>query len=521
MGLATDQPLEANFLPSLLEQVAGRLGLRPQGVPDPPALAKARVSQQWATALREGIVKSARRDTSLEQFASTIWPLGLHLDYDIDFQTRRFEDIPPSVMTPLPSGPSGDMHQPERPEIPEKTGSTESEEGLWGHSWAPTKPDAPGPSCKGEMVPRVLTGEMAAIWSKPGEQGEEDPNKTIPEPHLEDAAAVVILDDNDTDLLIDTPPAVSSPKREPGLSQKQPLEERSLCILPPKKQATGQKGRSLSPWEQSLPKGVTEGDILPKRYDVFATDYDWVHSIRCSLLGLETGTIPSRTDIDTSEHFLPHAAVSESDLPDVITDHWLPILWEEGLLVECPPEQFTAMVDWVPLYTPEGLKRYLPVALSAFMSMGAPWLTAVVPPECRMGTDKEFLLSNFYRHKCLVRQSLLIDGKCRQLAFCPYCRVINENSDMVVSHVRKHLNLHLVCGGCYCKSFLSGTALHRHMRTAVLQLLPSEATLEPPEGRTPIESFANHTRLLEVEPWDKNANPTLEAAPPTTHLFVH
>ena len=121
--------------------MAGRLSLGPPGVPDPPALAKARVSQQWAAALREGIIELARRDTGLEQFAHATWPLGLHLDYDIDFRTRRFEDLPPSLMTPLPSGPVGDTHQPERLEIPKKPGSWKSEEGLWGHSWALTKPE--------------------------------------------------------------------------------------------------------------------------------------------------------------------------------------------------------------------------------------------------------------------------------------------------------------------------------------------------------------------------------------------
>ena len=44
VGLTADQPPEANLLPSLLEGVAGRLGLGPPGAPDPPALAKARVS---------------------------------------------------------------------------------------------------------------------------------------------------------------------------------------------------------------------------------------------------------------------------------------------------------------------------------------------------------------------------------------------------------------------------------------------------------------------------------------------
>ena len=123
------------------------------------------------------------------------------------------------------------------------------------------------------------------------------------------------------------------------------------------------------------------------------------------------------------------------------------------------------MADWVPLYTQEGLQRYLPVALSSFASTGAPQLTAVVPPKCHVGSDKEFLLMNFHRHGCLMRQSFTISGRCRQLAFCPYCRVINENSDTTLSHVRKHLDLHFVCGGCYLKSFLNGPALHRHMRT--------------------------------------------------------
>ena len=80
----------------------------------------------------------------------------------------------------------------------------------------------------------------------------------------------------------------------------------------------------------------------------------------CSLLGLEAGTTPSKKDINTSECFVPRVAASESELPEVITDHWLPILWEEGLLVECSPDKFTTTVDWVPLYTQEGLKGIFP-----------------------------------------------------------------------------------------------------------------------------------------------------------------
>ena len=140
------------------------------------------------------------------------------------------------------------------------------------------------------------------------------------------------------------PQAASTPKVEPAWNQKRPLEDRSPRSSPPKKQATEEKEGSTPPREAVLPRGVTEEDILPKRYETFTLDNDWVQHMRCSLLGLEAGTTPSRRDIDTSGHFVPRAAASESDLPEVITNHWLPILRREGLLVECP--QTSSLPRW-------------------------------------------------------------------------------------------------------------------------------------------------------------------------------
>ena len=222
---------------------------------------------------------------------------------------------------------------------------------------------------------------------------------------------------------------------------------------------------SPPPHEAVLPKGVSEEDILCKRYEIFTSDYDWVQSIRGSLLGLQAGASPSRRDIDNSSLFIHRVAASKSELPEVITEHWLPILRREDLLVECPPDQFTAPADWIPLYTCESLQKYLPAALSAFPSQGTLSLIAVAPSEFQVGKNKEFLLCNFHHHQCLVRQSFNLEGRCRQLAFCSYCGVINKNSDTAVSHVRKHLDLQFVCGGCYSKSFLNGPALNKHMRT--------------------------------------------------------
>ena len=282
-----------------------------------------------------------------------------------------------------------------------------------------------------------------------------DLDATIPAFTSEDAAAVIISDDDKTSFPGSWPEAISTPKIELAWGHKGPSEDRSTCSSPPKR----------PPREAALLRGMLKEDILPKRYEVFTSDYDWVQSVRGSLLGLEAGTSPSRRDIDNSSRFVPQMAVSESDLPEVITEHWLPILRREGLLVECPLDQFTTPADWIPLYTHESIQKYLSAALSAFPSTGAPSLIAIVPPEFRVSTDKEFLLCNFHHHQCLMTQLFNLKKRCRQLAFCPYCGVINENSDTALSHMRKHLDLQFVCGGCYSKSFLNGPALNKHMRT--------------------------------------------------------
>ena len=318
-------------------------------------------------------------------------------------------------------------------------------------------PDVPGPS--------HIVGLVETEGNKLLEQGGIDLDATIPAFNAEDAAAIIISDDNETSFPAGWPEAVSTPKIELAWGQKRPSEDKSSSSSPPKKWATEETEESPPPHEAVLPRGVSAEDILPKRYEVFTSDYDWIQSVRGSLLGLEAGTSPSRRDMDNSSRFVPRAAASESDLPEVITKHWLPILRKEGLLMECPLDQFTTPADWIPLYTCEGLQKYLPAALSAFPSQGTLSLIAIAPPGFRVGTDKEFLLCNFHLHQCLVRQSFNLKGRCRQLAFCPYCGVINENSDMALSHVRKHLDLQFVCGGCYSKSFLNGPALNKHMRT--------------------------------------------------------
>ena len=126
---------------------------------------------------------------------------------------------------------------------------------------------------------------METKGNKLYEQGGIDPDQTLPGFNPEDAAAVIISDDDETSFPVDTPQAVSTLKVEPAWGQKRPLEDRSPRSSPPKKQATEEKEESPPPREAVLPQGVSEEDILPKRYEIFISDHDWVQRVRCSLLG--------------------------------------------------------------------------------------------------------------------------------------------------------------------------------------------------------------------------------------------
>ena len=109
IGLAAQQPLKANFFPGILEWLVGRFGLAPPCVTDPPTSVRAGVSHHWAAALREAVSRTEGRDVNLEQVMRTVVPHRLHLDYDLDFQTRRIDDVVPTLTSPLLSGLIGNI----------------------------------------------------------------------------------------------------------------------------------------------------------------------------------------------------------------------------------------------------------------------------------------------------------------------------------------------------------------------------------------------------------------------------
>ena len=478
-GLAANPSLKANFFSGILEGVVGRLRLLPPGMMDPPVLARAGVSQQWAATLREAIKKTEGRAFHVGPVTHNILPPGLRLDYDLGLETRGLDVMAPVLMTSLLSGLMDNIVGLKQPRILTLSASFQANGGMGGLAEIPLKSEAPGPSHEADIIPPMATSKEEVPKYEPSSWGTSQRDSPVLDVNPKDIAEIIIDDSDDLDRTIEEPQAISTPVMEPTPRKKWGPDDQGSSLSPSKKCAIQEEDTSAPPLEDDLPKGIKLEDILPKRYDTLCSDYGWVQKVRCSLLGLEAGTTPSKEDIDSSLQFTPRATCKETEPPEIIAEHWLLVLQEEGLLMECPPDQFTMKPGWVPLYTPDSLTKYLPTALSAFSGSGAPSLSAVVPPKHPGSTDREFLLMNFHRHGRLVRQSLTVGGRWRQLAFCPYCGIINENADTAFSHVRKHLDLLFVYGGCHTKSYVNGQALQRHMS---YQCLSTMAIMEKPKS---------------------------------------
>ena len=209
------------------------------------------------------------------------------------------------VLTPsLLSGLTGNIVGQERLGIPTSSASSEAECGMGGLARVPLKSGAPGPSREVDLNLLMPASVEEVLKYVPSSRGTNQHDSPMPDVNPEDIAEIIIDDSDDLDQTIEEPQAATSPVREPTPHKKWGLDD-PVSSSPSKKCATQEEDTSAPPSEDDLPKGVKLEDILPKRYDTLCSDHGWVHKVRCSLLGLEAGTIPSREDIDSSVRFTP------------------------------------------------------------------------------------------------------------------------------------------------------------------------------------------------------------------------
>ena len=236
------QPLKDNFFPGILEGLVGRLGLAPPSITDPPTSVREGMARHWAATLREAIRRMEGRDINLGQVTSTVVPHGLHLDYDLDFQTRRVDDVIPTLTSPLLPGLIGNIHQLERPEIPREPASFKADGDLWGPGMAPSMLDVPSPSHDEGKASKRQASEGEAQENEPPGQGESPQDQPPSEPDLGEITEIVISEEDE--VTIEEPQGSSTPRSEWVQSWKRHLEDQNLHPSPPRKWATKEEEKS-------------------------------------------------------------------------------------------------------------------------------------------------------------------------------------------------------------------------------------------------------------------------------------
>ena len=246
-----------------------------------------------------------RGDIGVEPVAHDMLPPKLCLDYDPDFKSRGVDDIAPALTPSLLSGLVGNIRGLKKPEIPTQPVPFEAEDGMGGCGWIPLKSEVPGPSHNVGVTPQTPARKGEVTKHKPLDQGMSQHDQLMFEVNPEEVAEVIVSNDDDLDLTLEEPQAISTPASGPVPHRKQNLDDQDPPSSPSRKCATKEEGMSMPHQEEALPKGVRPEDILPKRYDTLSGDNEWTHRVRCSLLGLEAGTTPSREDIDSFKRFTP------------------------------------------------------------------------------------------------------------------------------------------------------------------------------------------------------------------------
>ena len=237
------QPLKANFFPGILEGLVGRLSLAPPGVTDPPTSVREGMTRRWAAALKEAIGRAEGSGIDLGQVTSTMVPHRLHLDYNLDFHTRRVKDVAPTLTSPLLPGLVGNICHLEMPEIPGEPASFKADGDLWGSGRVPPEPDVPSPSHNEGKASKRHAGEEEAPENVPPVQGENLQDQPPSEPGPEEITEIVISGDDES--TAQKPQGSSTPRSEWVPSWKQHLEDRSPHPSPSRKGATRGRGRSM------------------------------------------------------------------------------------------------------------------------------------------------------------------------------------------------------------------------------------------------------------------------------------
>ena len=216
----------------------------------------------------------------------------------------------------------------------------------------------------------------------------------------------------------------------------------------------------------STPTGPSEAALQKARFELFQKGLPAVQEVRAQILELKEGEVITQQVLDSSPAFHLRWAADESRAPSIIGEYWIDHLDTSGHIAKCKPHDFKFEDEWLPLYTRAGITRHMSGLSSLLKTQGDSPLIDVIPPDMLFRSDREYLIHKLHEEDCLSRMTIYYGESLRkQIAFCPYCGVMNENTTTTYSHVRKHLGITFLCGGCYTKLYKAPQHLSQHMKT--------------------------------------------------------
>ena len=183
--------------------------------------------------------------------------------------------------------------------------------------------------------------------------------------------------------------------------------------------------------ETTTSTGPSEAALCKARFELYEKDLLEVQEVRAQLLGLGEGEKVTQKILDSSPIFHLRRAADKARPPTVIGAHWIDHLKDEGRIATCKPRDIKFEEGWLPLYTRAGVTRQVSGLSSLMKSLGDSPLIAVVPPDMLFQSEQEYVISQLHEADCLSRVTLYYgENQQKQIAFCLYCGVMNENTAM-------------------------------------------------------------------------------------------
>ena len=212
--------------------------------------------------------------------------------------------------------------------------------------------------------------------------------------------------------------------------------------------------------------GPSEATLQKARFELYKKDLLEVQEVRAQILGLDEGEEVTQHALDSSPTFHLRWAADETRPPTVIGVHWIDHLNTDGRIAKCKPHDFKFEDEWLPLYTRAGVSRHVSGLNSLLKTQGDSPLIAVIPPDMLFQSEREYVIHQLHEADCLSQVTVYYGkNQQKQIVFCPYCGVMNENTATAYSHTRKHLGITFLCGGCYSKLYRVPQHLSQHMKS--------------------------------------------------------